>query len=59
MKHRNYIGGVLSCCITNGGMVMCAYHIAVNLPQTSKGTLTIPLVSVSFLSVDGAKTKLK
>ena len=25
-----------------GGMVMCAYHITVNLPQTFKGTLTIP-----------------
>lgn len=31
--------------VTTGGMVMCAYHIAVNLPQTFKGTLTIPLVS--------------
>ena len=30
-------------------MVMCAYHIAVNLPQTFKGTLTIPHVSISFL----------
>jgi hypothetical protein len=34
-------------------MVMCACHIAVNLSQTFKGTLTIPLVSVSFLSVGG------
>ena len=37
---------------------MCAYHIAVNLPQTFKGTLTIPLVSVSFLSVGGTKFKI-
>jgi len=41
--------------LTAGGMVMCAYHIAVNLLQTFKGTLTIPLVSVSFLS--GGKTE--
>jgi hypothetical protein len=41
--------------LTAGGMVMCAYHIAVNLLQTLKGTLTIPHVSVSFLSVGGAK----
>ena len=36
-------------------MVMCAYLLPVNLPQTFKGTLTIPLVSVSFFSVGGAK----
>jgi hypothetical protein len=41
--------------LTAGGMVMCAYYIAVNLLKTFKGTLTIPLVSVSFLSVGGAK----
>jgi hypothetical protein len=29
-------------------MVMCAYHIAVNLLQTFKGTLTIPLVVGRF-----------
>ena len=39
-------------------MVMCAYYIAVNLPETFKGTLTIPLVSVSFLSVGGAEYKI-
>jgi hypothetical protein len=43
--------------ITAGGMVMCAYLPPVNLLQTFKGTLTIPLVSVSFLSVGGAKLK--
>ena len=36
---------------------MCAYHI-VNLQQTFKCTLTIPLVSVSFLSVGGEKLKI-
>ena len=30
-------------------MVMCAYHITVNLLQTFKGTLTIPLVSVCIM----------
>lgn len=36
-------------------MVMCAYHIAINLLQTFKGALIIPPVSVSFLNVGGAK----
>lgn len=39
-------------------MVMCAYLPPVNLLQTFKGTLTIPLVSVSFLSVGGTKLKI-
>lgn len=38
-------------------MVMCAYLPPINLLQTFKGTLTIPLVIVSFLSVGGAKLK--
>jgi DNA-directed RNA polymerase subunit RPC12/RpoP len=39
-------------------MAMCAYILPVNLLKTFKGTLTIPPVSVSFLSVGGAKLKI-
>ena len=54
--HHSEYGFNTACFITAGGMVMCAYLLPVNLPQTFKGTLTIPLVSVSFFERWRCKT---
>lgn len=42
--HNKLDGKNLKLTITAVGMVICAYLLPVNLPQTFKGTLIIPLV---------------